>query len=38
MFPLLMAGMSAAILPMVLLYFFCQKYLVRGLVAGSLKE
>jgi ABC-type glycerol-3-phosphate transport system permease component len=36
--PLLMAGMSAAILPMVLLYLFCQKYLVRGLVAGSLKE
>lgn len=36
--PLLMAGMSTAIMPMVLLYVFCQKYLVKGLVAGSLKE
>jgi ABC-type glycerol-3-phosphate transport system permease component len=36
--PLLMAGMSGAIVPMILLYVFCQKYLVRGLVAGSLKE
>jgi ABC-type glycerol-3-phosphate transport system permease component len=36
--PLLMAGMSSAIVPMIVLYVFCQKYLVRGLVAGSLKE
>jgi ABC-type glycerol-3-phosphate transport system permease component len=36
--PLLMAGMSIAIVPMIVLYVFCQKYLVRGLIAGSLKE
>jgi ABC-type glycerol-3-phosphate transport system permease component len=36
--PLLMAGMSTAIVPMIVLYVFCQKYLVRGLIAGSLKE
>ena len=36
--PRLMAGMSTAIMPMIVLYVFCQKYLVKGLVAGSLKE
>ena len=35
--PLIMAGMALATAPMLLLYVFCQRFLVRGLVAGSVK-
>jgi ABC-type glycerol-3-phosphate transport system permease component len=34
--PLIMAGMAVATAPMLILYGFCQRYLIRGLIAGSL--
>jgi ABC-type glycerol-3-phosphate transport system permease component len=36
--PTVMAGLSLASLPIVALYLFGQRYFVRGLVAGALKE
>ncbi len=35
--PAIMAGLVIAILPILLLYLFGQRYFIRGLVAGSLK-
>ena len=35
--PVIMAGLVVASLPMLLMYIFGQRYLVKGLVAGSLK-
>lgn len=35
--PVISAGLLLAILPMVLLYLFGQRYFVKGLIAGSLK-
>jgi ABC-type glycerol-3-phosphate transport system permease component len=34
--PLIMAGMAVATAPMLVLYFLCQRYLIKGLVAGAL--
>ncbi len=34
--PLIMAGMAVATAPMLILYFLCQRYLIKGLIAGSL--
>jgi ABC-type glycerol-3-phosphate transport system permease component len=31
-----MAGMAVATAPMLILYFLCQRYLIKGLIAGSL--
>ncbi len=36
--PVIMAGMAIATVPMILIYAFAQKYLVEGLLAGSIKE
>jgi len=36
--PVIMAGMTLATIPMVLLYIFGQKFFIRGITAGSLKE
>lgn len=36
--PVIMAGMAIATIPMILIYAFAQKYLVEGLLAGSIKE
>ena len=36
--PVIMAGLTAGILPILILYLFTQKYFVKGLVAGSIKE
>ena len=36
--PLIMAGLIVGILPVLVLYLFSQRYLVRGLVAGAIKE
>lgn len=36
--PTVMAGLSLAALPIVTLYLFGQRYFVRGLVAGALKD
>ncbi len=33
-YPLLMAGLTIAVLPIVILYFFMQKYIVRGVTQG----
>jgi ABC-type glycerol-3-phosphate transport system permease component len=35
--PVIMAGLTAGILPILILYIFTQKYFVKGLVAGSIK-
>jgi raffinose/stachyose/melibiose transport system permease protein len=35
--PVISAGLILAILPMILLYLFGQRYFVKGLIAGSLK-
>ena len=34
--PLIMAGMAVATAPMLILYIFAQRYLIKGLIAGSL--
>lgn len=34
--PLIMAGMAVATAPMLILYIFAQRYLITGLIAGSL--
>jgi ABC-type glycerol-3-phosphate transport system permease component len=34
--PLIMAGMAVATAPMLVLYIFAQRYLIQGLIAGSL--
>ncbi len=36
--PLIMAGLVTGIIPILILYIFTQRYFVRGLVAGSIKE
>jgi ABC-type glycerol-3-phosphate transport system permease component len=36
--PLTMMGLFVITVPMVLIYFLAQKYFIRGLVSGSLKE
>jgi ABC-type glycerol-3-phosphate transport system permease component len=36
-FSLLTAGIVISIVPPILVYFFFQKYLIRGLTAGALK-
>jgi raffinose/stachyose/melibiose transport system permease protein len=36
--PLTMTGLFVITIPMVLIYFLAQKYFIRGLVSGSLKE
>jgi ABC-type glycerol-3-phosphate transport system permease component len=36
--PLIMAGLFTGIIPILILYIFTQRYFVRGLVAGSIKE
>jgi ABC-type glycerol-3-phosphate transport system permease component len=36
--PLTMMGLFVITIPMVLIYFLAQKYFIRGLVSGSLKE
>lgn len=36
--PSLMAGLAIASIPMILLYIFAQKYIVAGLLEGSVKE
>jgi len=36
--PLIMAGLIVGILPVLILYLFSQRYLVRGLVGGAIKE
>ncbi|MBM3705115.1 MAG: carbohydrate ABC transporter permease [Actinobacteria bacterium] len=36
--PLTMMGLVIVTIPMVLIYFLAQKYFIRGLVSGSLKE
>lgn len=36
--PITMAGMTLATIPMMLLYVFGQKFFIRGVVAGALKE
>jgi raffinose/stachyose/melibiose transport system permease protein len=36
--PVIMAGLVLGILPILILYIFTQKYFIKGLVAGSLKE
>jgi raffinose/stachyose/melibiose transport system permease protein len=36
--PLTMNGLFVITIPMVLIYFFAQKYFIKGLVSGSLKE
>ena len=36
--PVIMAGMAIATIPMIFIYVFAQKYLVEGLLAGSVKE
>ena len=36
--PLTMNGLFVITIPMVLLYFLAQKYFIKGLVSGSLKE
>lgn len=36
--PVIMAGLVIATVPIVLLYIFAQKYLVEGMLAGSVKE
>jgi len=33
-----MAGMTLATIPMILLYMFGQKFFIRGVIAGALKE
>ncbi len=36
--PVIMAGLVIATVPIVLIYIFAQKYLVEGMLAGSVKE
>lgn len=36
--PVIMAGLVIATLPIVVIYIFAQKYLVEGMLAGSVKE
>lgn len=36
--PVIMAGLTIATIPVIILYIFGQKYLVAGLVAGAVKE
>jgi ABC-type glycerol-3-phosphate transport system permease component len=36
--PVIMAGLTIVTIPMVIMYVFAQKYLVEGLLAGSVKE
>jgi ABC-type glycerol-3-phosphate transport system permease component len=36
--PLIMAGLVTGIVPILILYIFTQRYFVRGLIAGSIKE
>jgi ABC-type glycerol-3-phosphate transport system permease component len=35
--PVVMAGLSLATLPILILYLFGQRYFARGLVAGAIK-
>lgn len=36
--PVIMAGLVIATIPIVLVYIFAQKYLIEGMLAGSVKE
>jgi ABC-type glycerol-3-phosphate transport system permease component len=36
--PVTMAGLSIAVLPLVAAYIFGQRYFIRGLTAGALRE
>jgi len=36
--PVAMAGMMLASVPMIVLYLLGQRYFIRGLVAGAIKE
>ena len=36
--PVIMAGLVIATVPIVIIYIFAQKYLVEGMLAGSVKE
>jgi raffinose/stachyose/melibiose transport system permease protein len=33
----MMAVITAALIPIIIFYFFCQKYIIRGVTAGSVK-
>ena len=35
-YPLLMAGMTITVLPIILVYLFMQKYIIKGITAGAL--
>lgn len=37
-YPLLMAGLTITVIPILLLYLFMQKYIIKGITAGALVE
>ena len=36
-YPLLMAGIVITVLPVVLVYLFLQKYIIKGITSGAVK-
>jgi ABC-type glycerol-3-phosphate transport system permease component len=36
-YPLLMAGLTIATVPLLIIYFFLSKYIIKGITAGAVK-
>jgi raffinose/stachyose/melibiose transport system permease protein len=37
-YPLLMAGITITVLPIIIIYLMMQKYIIKGVMAGAVKE